>query len=95
MDAAAGNSKWKDGEHVELGNHARNGSWELVLRSDVPRGRRIHKFVWVYKVKRDGEIKVRLCVMMRKISIWSVDVFYYTVNAKRPLPVSGKGSYSK
>ena len=62
MDAAAGNSKWKDGEGVELGNHARNGSWELVQRSDVPRGRRIHKFVWVYKVKRDGEIKVRLCV---------------------------------
>ena len=62
MDADAGNSKWKDGEHVELGNHKRNGSWELISRRDVPRGRRIHKLVWVYKVKRDGQVKVRLCV---------------------------------
>jgi hypothetical protein len=28
----------------------------------VPRGRRVHKLVWVYKVKRDGTCKARLCV---------------------------------
>ena len=62
FDAAAGNSVWADGEHVELGNHRRNESWDLIRRKDMPKGRRIHKFVWVYKVKRNGEIKVRLCV---------------------------------
>ena len=62
FDAAAGNSLWADGEHVELGNHRRNESWDLIRRKDMPKGRRIHKFVWVYKVKRNGEIKVRLCV---------------------------------
>jgi len=62
LDAAAGNALWGDGEEVELGNHERNGSWELMRRRDVPKGRRIHKLVWVYKVKRDGSIKVRLCV---------------------------------
>jgi len=61
-DAAANNTRWADGEEVELGNHGRNGSWVLIRRRDVPKGRRIHKLVWVYKVKRDGEIKVRLCV---------------------------------
>ena len=30
--------------------------------SDVPKGRRIHKLIWVYKVKRDGKAKARLCV---------------------------------
>ena len=62
MDATAGDSKWKGGERVELDNHERNGSWELISRRDVPRGRRIHKLVWVYKIKRDGQVKVRLCV---------------------------------
>jgi hypothetical protein len=62
LDAAAGNTLWGDGEEVELDNHGRNGSWELIRRRDVPKGRRIHKMVWVYKVRRNGEIKVRLCV---------------------------------
>ena len=31
-------------------------------KSAVPRGRRIHKFVWVFKEKRDGTAKARLCV---------------------------------
>ena len=34
----------------------------FVPRSSVPRGRRIHKFVWVFKEKRDGTAKARLCV---------------------------------
>ena len=43
MDSAAGNSHWLNGEGTELSNHARNGSWKLVRRSDVPKGRHIHK----------------------------------------------------
>ena len=46
LDAAAGNTLWGDGEEVELDNHGRNGSWELMRRRDVPKGRRIHKMVW-------------------------------------------------
>ena len=57
--------KWvgPDGaEATELGNHRRNRSWTLIRRDEVPRGRRIHKLIWVYKVKRDGTAKARLCV---------------------------------
>ena len=61
-EAVAAGQQWLDGEMKELDNHSRNESWKLVRRRDVPRGRRIHKLVWVYKTKRSGEIKVRLCV---------------------------------
>ena len=60
--AVQAGQEWLDGEKTELGNHERNGSWRLIRRREVPNGRRINKFVWVYKVKRDGSIKVRLCV---------------------------------
>jgi hypothetical protein len=53
---------WVKAEGVEFDNHARNESWTLVSRADVPKGRRIHKLIWVYKVKRDGSAKARLCV---------------------------------
>ena len=46
----------------EFENHTRNGSWVWEKRCDVPRGRRLIKLVWVYKVKRDGKLKSRLCV---------------------------------
>ena len=60
--AARIGGKWIAAELKELGNHARNGSWERVLGSDVPAGRHTHKLVWVFKVKRDGTAKARLCV---------------------------------
>ena len=52
---------WVKAEGGEMGNHHRNGSWVLIPRSEVPRGRRIHKLIWVYKVKRDTKrlVKVR------------------------------------
>ena len=53
---------WVKAEDKELGNHARNGSWTLIRRDQVPKGRRLHKMIWVYKVKRDGTCKARLCV---------------------------------
>ena len=59
---AAADPKWVKAEGGELNNHRNNGSWEEISRSEVPRGRRVHKLVWVYKVKRDGTFKARLCV---------------------------------
>jgi hypothetical protein len=49
-------------ELKELDNHGRNESWLTVSRDQVPVGRRIHKLIWVYKMKRDGTAKARLCV---------------------------------
>ena len=54
--------KWTSAEFKEFYNHSRNASWEFMPESDLPRGRRLHKLVWVYKVKRDGTAKARLCV---------------------------------
>ena len=53
---------WPSAEEKELGNHDNLGSFVKVKRSEVPRGRRVHKLVWVYKLKRDGTAKARLCV---------------------------------
>ncbi|MDC0525432.1 reverse transcriptase domain-containing protein [bacterium] len=54
---------WVQGaEAKELSNHKKNESWITVTRDEVPAGRRIHKLIWVYKVKRDGTAKARLCV---------------------------------
>ena len=53
---------WVKSERTELDNHARNESWETITLDQVPRGRRLHKLIWVYKVKRDGTAKSRLCV---------------------------------
>lgn len=47
-------------EEKELGNHASNGSW--LYETTVPKGRRLHHLIWVYKEKRDGTAKARLCV---------------------------------
>ena len=53
---------WQKSEAKELKNHEDNGSWEYIDASALPRGRRLVKLVWVYKVKRDGSLKSRLCV---------------------------------
>lgn len=56
---------WTAAEQAELENHSRNGSFTLLDRSqfesEAP-GRRLIKLVWVYKRKRDGRLKARLCV---------------------------------
>ena len=61
-EAVRAGEVWLKAEGKELDNHARNGSWRTIDRSEVPAGRRIHKMLWVYKVKRDGSAKARLCV---------------------------------
>ena len=53
---------WRQSEKKEIGNHESNGSWKYLDRSKLPVGRRLVKLVWVYKVKRDGTLKARLCV---------------------------------
>ena len=53
---------WIPSEKVELDNHKRNESWVTITRDQLPAGRRVHKLIWVYKVKRDGTAKSRLCV---------------------------------
>ena len=55
-------SGWRESEAKELQNHHDNGSWEYIDASQLPRGRRLVKLVWVYKVKRNGSLKSRLCV---------------------------------
>ena len=53
---------WPSAEIKELKNHETLGSFEKMSRDDLPRGRRVHRLVWVYKLKRDGTAKARLCV---------------------------------
>ena len=47
---------------AEIENHASNGSWEWVPLTELPHGRHLIKLVWVYKTKRNGALKSRLCV---------------------------------
>jgi len=53
---------WIGAESKEIGNHRRNESWVTITRDELPPGRRVHKLIWVYKTKRDGTAKARLCV---------------------------------
>ena len=53
---------WIKAEGKELLNHRNNETWVTITRDELPPGRRVHKFVWVYKTKRDGTAKARLCV---------------------------------
>tara|TARA_B110000037_G_scaffold107636_1_gene124787 strand:- start:233 stop:1786 length:1554 start_codon:yes stop_codon:yes gene_type:complete len=46
----------------EMENHKVNGSWEWIPIYKVPVDRKLIKLIWVYKVKRDGSLKSRLCV---------------------------------
>ena len=56
---------WLKAESEELENHQNNGSFTLMDRSvfekEAP-NRRLVKLVWVYKRKRSGRMKARLCV---------------------------------
>ena len=61
-DAVRRGPIWIESEGKELSNQRKNGSWETITRDELPPGRRLHKLIWVYKVKRDGTCKSRLCV---------------------------------
>jgi hypothetical protein len=52
-------------EHAEVDNHTANESFTKMRRRDLPpylRKRRLTNLTWVYKTKRDGRRKARLCV---------------------------------
>ena len=56
---------WAAAEAKELENHKNNHSFELIDKEEFEReapGRRLVKLVWVYKRKRNGKLKARLCV---------------------------------
>eukprot|EP00965_Chrysotila_dentata_P240098 6203502-Pleurochrysis_carterae.AAC.2 len=53
---------WTAAERAEIANHANNSSWELIDRAQVPSGRSLVRLIWVYKRKRNGTLKARLCV---------------------------------
>ena len=61
-DAAAGDTGWRDAELTELANHRKNASFVVRPTSEKPKSRAFVKFTWVYKTKRDGTKKARLCV---------------------------------
>ena len=53
---------WLAAEKKQLDNHKANGSWTLINRSSVEANRKLVRLIWVYKVKRSGALKARLCV---------------------------------
>jgi len=61
-EAMARGGPWPAAIQKELDNHFNNSSWATITRSELPKGRKLHKFVWVFKLKRDGTPKARLCV---------------------------------
>ena len=61
-EASEWGTPWPEAMGNEMGNHAANETWIKIRRDQLPRGRRLHKLVWVFKLKRDGTAKARLCV---------------------------------
>ena len=53
---------WTQAESGEIDNHESKTSWSYHPRSSLPRGRRLVKLTWAYKVKRNLTKKARLCV---------------------------------
>eukprot|EP00965_Chrysotila_dentata_P060769 2013883-Pleurochrysis_carterae.AAC.1 len=53
---------WSAAERAEIENHAANSSWTVIDRSELPAGRSLVRLIWVYKGKRSGALKARLCV---------------------------------
>ena len=53
---------WLEAEKAELKNHVDNKSYKFLDRSALPAGRKPVRMTWVYKRKRSGKLKARLCV---------------------------------
>ena len=51
--------RWQDSMNKEIEDLNKHGTWTVMERDDVPKGRKITKSRWVYKVKlnRDGSIE--------------------------------------
>ena len=61
-EAVKAGEVWIAAERTEMKNQKGNATWTTMSESEVPAGRKIHKLIWVYKLKRDGTAKARLCV---------------------------------
>eukprot|EP00966_Prymnesium_polylepis_P024656 568864-Prymnesium_polylepis.1 len=60
---ATDEKSWRPAELTEIENHRSNGTWTEVDFSAVPTDRRrLVRMTWVYKTKRSGKRKARLCV---------------------------------
>ena len=59
---AAATPDFPDAMLTEIENHRHNESWTVIDRAEVPPGRRLHNLTWVFKHKRCGKAKARLCV---------------------------------
>ena len=55
-------TKWMPAGEKELAAVDRNGTLIRIDQSAIPHGRRVLNLLWVFKVKRDGTFKARLCV---------------------------------
>ena len=53
---------WRASERKEIQNHLKNKTFDIIDRSELPTGRKLVRWTWVYKWKRDGTQKSRLCV---------------------------------
>eukprot|EP00965_Chrysotila_dentata_P024752 820657-Pleurochrysis_carterae.AAC.8 len=53
---------WGSAERAEIANHPSNKSWTTIDRSEVPADWSLVRLIWVYKRKRNGTMKARLCV---------------------------------
>ena len=55
-------TKWRASTDIEFGKHIENKSFKWRNASEKPANRRLVNFTWVFKTKRDGTAKSRLCV---------------------------------
>lgn len=53
--------KWITPIQEEYDAQIKNGTWEIVPRSSVPPGHKLHRPIWRFKIKSDGRHKARLC----------------------------------
>jgi len=54
--------KWRASAQKEMDNHELNETFVWRNASEKPENRRLVNFTWVFKTKRDGSAKSRLCV---------------------------------
>ena len=45
--------QWERAMDVEMMNHQTNGTWETILRTEVPKDKQVLKGRWVYALKKD------------------------------------------
>jgi hypothetical protein len=54
--------KWLSAIQEQYNSLIENGTWDLIPRSQVPKGHRVIKGKWVFDIKGDGRYKARWVV---------------------------------